>query len=371
MFKSKEGSTAALVELCGGYFFFYVIYTMMTKYLTGPAKAGLPGVDQIELLIFSTVGGSLICLLVVLFGRWARMESAHMVTWGKLRFPVEYLYIIPSGICTAVIIPTTTLMYTLLRSVMVAMLIMRGSIIVISRLIDAIQIKAGILHKKVYWEEEIACVFAILAVCVQLFFVKGGAGEAELFHNATAMMVLGGYLLAYFIRIYIMNYYKNTRGKGCKQNNKAFFGVEQVSASGAILLALLVVMLLPSQRTNLIYMLQMNYWSHSPYVFGDVLTGTAYGIVAFFSVFIFMFKGRTATFAGLSNRLTSLIAGTAATLLFALFFHGRYPKMEDWTSLVFIFIAVGFMTRAEIKRAAELKREGEICEPLVPGPAKA
>jgi hypothetical protein len=366
MFKTKEGSTRALLELCGGYFLFYVIYTMMTKYLTGPAKAGMPGVDQIELLIFSTVGGSLICLLVVLFGRWARLESANMITWGPLRFPMEYLYIIPSGICTAVIIPTTTLMYTLLRSVMVAMLIMRGSIIVISRLIDAIQIKQGILHKKVFWEEEAAVVFAICAVCVQLFFVKD-AGGADLFHNAVAMMVLGGYLLAYFIRIYIMNYYKNTRGKGCQQNNKAFFGVEQLSASATVLIALLVVLSLPAAGSKLLYALQTNYWAHSPYLPHEVLTGTAYGIVAFFSVFIFMFKGRTATFAGLSNRLTSLIAGTAATLLFAVFFKGRYPKTEDWVSLVFIFIAVGFMSRAEIKRSAELKKEGEIC----PAPAKA
>jgi hypothetical protein len=360
MFKSKEGSTGRLLELCGGYFLFYVIYTVATKYLTGPVKNGLPGVDQLELLIFSTVGGSLICLLVVLFGCWARMESEHYITWGKLRFPAEYLYIIPSGVCTAVVIPTTTLMYTLLRSVMVAMLIMRGAIIVISRLIDAIQIKQGILHKKVFWEEEAACIFAIVAVCAQLFFVKD-AGGADLFHNAIAMAVLGGYLLAYSIRIYIMNYYKNTRGKGCKQNNKAFFGVEQVSASATILIALLVVMSLPAAGSKLLTALQHNYWSHSPYAAGEVLAGTAYGIVAFFSVFIFMFKGRTATFAGLSNRLTSLIAGTAATLLFAVFFKGSYPKPEDWISLALILIAVGFMTRAELKRSAELTKENSIC----------
>ena len=360
MFKSKEGSTGRLLELCGGYFLFYMIYTVATKYLTGPAKHGLPGVDQIELLIFSTVGGSLICLLVVLSGRWARMESEHYITWGKLRFPAEYLYIIPSGVCTAVVIPATTLMYTLLRSVMVAMLIMRGSIIVISRLIDAIQIKQGILHKKVFWEEEAAVVFAVGAVCVQLFFVKD-AGGADLFHNAAAMLVLGGYLLAYFIRIYIMNYYKNTRGRGCRQNNKAFFGVEQVAASATILIALLAVMSLPAAGSKLLSSLQQNYWSHSPYVAGEVLTGTAYGIVAFFSVFIFMFKGRTATFAGLSNRLTSLIAGTTATLLFAVLFKGRYPKSEDWLSLALILIAVGFMTRAELKRSAELNKEEEVC----------
>ena len=360
MAKSNEGSTRRLLELCGCYFLFYVVYTVATKYMTGPAASGLPAVNQLEYLIFSTIGGSLICLLVILFCRWGKMESARTIQWGKFHFPSEFLYIVPSGICTAIVIPTTTLLYTLLRSVMVAMLIMRGSVIVISRLVDAIQIKAGIFRKKVYQEEDMAVVFAIMAVCVQLFFVKNKGGR-DLFHNPAAMLVLGSYLLGYFFRIYIMNYYKNTRGKCAKQNNKAFFAVEQISASLTLLLILSVIMLLPALRGGLLHFLQQSYLAPSRYWPGEILAGTAYGIVAFFSVFIFMFKGRTATFAGLANRLTSLVAGTTATLLFALFFKGNFPMPEDWLSLVFIFIAVAFMTRAETKRAAELKKENEDC----------
>jgi drug/metabolite transporter (DMT)-like permease len=90
------------------------------------------------------------------------------------------------------------------------------------------------------------------------------------------------------------------------------------------------------------------------------MTGLAYGAVAFFSVFLFMFKGRTATFAGLSNRLTSLVAGTIATLLFAVIFSGKFPKKEDWISLMFIFIAVFFLARSEKKRTFELKTAKEL-----------
>jgi hypothetical protein len=78
-----------------------------------------------------------------------------------------------------------------------------------------------------------------------------------------------------------------------------------------------------------------------------LLSGLAYGLVAFFSVFIFMFKGRTATFAGLVNRLTSLLAGTTATLLFALFFGGQWPVLADWISLGFILAAVACLAWAE------------------------
>jgi hypothetical protein len=83
-------------------------------------------------------------------------------------------------------------------------------------------------------------------------------------------------------------------------------------------------------------------------------------MVAFFSVFIFMFKGRTATFAGLVNRLTSLVAGTTATLLSFFIFGGRFPSMADWASLALIFVAVGFLSIAERKRTAELAAAKEI-----------
>ena len=63
--------------------------------------------------------------------------------------PVEIPYIIASGVCTAVVVPTTTLMYSFKNiSVMVAMVVMRGAVIVIGRVVDEIQIRQGILKKR-------------------------------------------------------------------------------------------------------------------------------------------------------------------------------------------------------------------------------
>src|SRR6266849_730498 len=154
MWKTTEGSTGRLIQLCIGYFTFYVITGVTVKYFTGPAQLGFPGMKEIEFLVYSTIGGNFICLAVALVLRWYRLQSNKMVAWGKLRFPIEILYIIPSGVCTAVVIPTTTLMYTLPISVMVAMVIMRASVIIISRIVDAVQIHRGILRKRVYWEEK-------------------------------------------------------------------------------------------------------------------------------------------------------------------------------------------------------------------------
>jgi len=96
--------------------------------------------------------------------------------------------------------------------------------------------------------------------------------------------------------------------------------------------------------------------------FGAIGAGMVFGIAAFFSVFIFMFKGRTATFANLSNRLTSLVAGTASTVIFAIFFKGKFPKITDWLSLLYIFIAVIYLAVAERKRIAEMKAARELIE---------
>jgi hypothetical protein len=361
MWKTSEGSTARLIQLCLGYFFFYVITGITVKYFTGSAALGYPGMKEIEYLVYNTMGGNLIALSVALILRWYRITSNKMITWGKFRFPQEIVYIIPSGICTAVVIPTTTLMYLLPISVMVAMVIMRASVIIISRLVDAIQISQGILKKSVYWEENIAVVFALLAAAVNIFYV--GPGDFDFVHSPAAVIILGSYIAAYSIRIYIMNYYKNTRAIGVKLDNNGFFAIEQIAAS-AVMFAVGYMLYHSTDwlsATNEQFIIFHNAISDPrPLWYGAIIAGFAFGLVAFFSVFIFMFKGRTATFAGLVNRLTSLVAGTTATLISYYLFQGRFPKPQDWISLVFILMAVAFLTRAEKKRIRELAAAKEI-----------
>jgi len=353
---TKEGSTGRLLQLCAAYYAFYVVTGVAVKYFRGPAAAGYPGLGEIEYMVYSTAGGTAICLAVVLAARW-RLKSSRSLRVGPLTFPAELLYIVPSGICTAVVIPTTTLLYTFPIPVMVAMVIMRGAVIVISRLVDAIQIRQGILRRRVYWEEDAAVGFALAAVASNLFWGNQQTGFSIL-RSVPALVTLGSYVVAYFIRIYIMNYYKNTRPPGTPLDNKGFFALEQISA--AVALALAAALAFHATRlfdTSAPQLVELHHAISSPPPtwLAAVLSGTAFGAVAFFSVFIFMFKGRTATFAGLVNRLTSLIAGTTASLLSWLLFGGRLPTLQDWISLGFILVAVAFLSRAERRRAREAR----------------
>ena len=358
MWKTAEGSTGRLIQLCVFYFLAYIATGVTVKYFLGSADQGFPGMKGMEFLPYSTLGGVMVATGVALALRWFRFPSNRWVSLGPLRVPVEMLYIVPSGVCTAVVVPTTTLMYTLPISVMVAMVIMRGSVIIISRIVDAVQIRQGLLTKKVYWTENVAVLFAILAVAMKTVFVPKGTGAFDFVNSQAAMTILGSYVVAYAIRIYIMNFYKNTRGKGVKQDNKSFYFYEQMSM--LVVLIVVTIMIFNSPRWFGWTAEQVQLFNGAiddplPEWRWAVLAGGAFGVASFFSVFLFMFKGRTATFAGLVNRLTSLIAGTAATLIFHYAFGGRFPSREDWLSLLCILIAIGFLTVAERKRVTELR----------------
>jgi hypothetical protein len=173
---------------------------------------------------------------------------------------------------------------------------------------------------------------------VNLAWVK--EGDFDFVHSPEAVVILGSYIVAYAIRIYIMNYYKNTRATGIKLNNRAFFAIEQIAASTVLAIVAIILLRVASASD-----------AAAP---GIHMYAAAVFDPRFFSVFIFMYKGRTATFAGLVNRLTSLTAGIAATLTSYFLFKGEFPKVQDWVSLLFILIAVGFLTVAERKRGREL-----------------
>jgi len=369
--KFKSGSTAQLLLLCAGYFVAYVIYAMCSKYFTDIIK-----MPQFNYLYNNTVSSSAICVVIVLVLGWIALlaqNSNRLVAVGNFHIPAEVSWIAISGVCTAVVIPATTLLYTIGISVMVAQVIMRGTVIVISRIVDAVQIKQGLLTKRVYREENIAVLFALLAVAsvmllypVAVFLNNHGAtipnwlgvnlnkdAHPFVFIKSTlAMVILILYTLAYAIRLYIMNWYKNTR-KPDKTDNRGYFAVEQVSAS----LTMVVIGAFFFFAPQLIQWqpVQILDWREAvlhPNL-SAILSGIPYAGVAFFSVFLFMFKGRTATFAGLANRLTSLLAGILATLLLWRFFGLRFPSIADWVAVLFVLIAVYYMRRAEIKRMAE------------------
>ncbi|TPW08392.1 MAG: Membrane protein, partial [bacterium] len=100
---SGRGTTRHLIELSAGYFVSYVATGILVKYFT---RIRRPPMSELAYLVNNTAGSSVLALVIVLILGWYRLRSNGPVTVAGIRMPAEYLYIIPSGICTAVIIPT-------------------------------------------------------------------------------------------------------------------------------------------------------------------------------------------------------------------------------------------------------------------------
>lgn len=329
-----------LVRLCLAYFFAYVGTGVAVKYFTEISPDHL---SQIGYLINNTAGSVAFVFLVVLLLGWQRLAAPFLIS--RRAWPI-----LVSGLCTAVVIPTTTLMYLLPISVMVAMVIMRGSIILVSRAVDAIQIHQGILKKQVSWEEELAVVFALLAIGTNLYGTRGQ--DFDFIRSRSALMIMAFYVTAYAIRIYVMNYFKNEAG-AVKVDNRAFFTVEQVWAMFWMGLSVVVLCAFAGRGGFSTGPLsEFRFHVLHPKLL-PLLSGVAYAGVAFFSVFIFMLRGRTATFAGVVNRLTSLFAGTTSTLILSLGFGSRLPTPIEWTSLIWIGVATALLARAELKNGSK------------------
>lgn len=337
---SRPGSTALLALYAFLYFALYALFGLALKVFQGPASAGFPGQTDIEFLVYSTAGSALVCLSVIFGGKWWK------ASWSRQ----ELVYIAAAGTFTAFVIPTTKLMYSLPISVMVAMILMRGSIIVISRAVDTLMLAQGLSTKRVRWEENLAVLFALAAVGVNLVYAQ--AGDFDFLASAPALCILGIYLVSYALRIYFMNYFKFTRGSAPgaglhTPDKKNYFAVEQLAASFWIFGFVGVALLFPVPGGEPVAGAIMN--PHPQWGWA-LLAGVPFGVGAFFSAFLFLFEGRTATFSGLANRLSSLLAGVASTLLFALYYGGKWPKNEDWASLLLILVAVGLLAREELQR---------------------
>jgi hypothetical protein len=379
----REGTTSRLLELCGGYYFAYVLTGIVVKWYTGGLRT--PRMSDMAFLFDNTLGSSVMCVLAVFALGWLRLPAPNKRRWLGFNVPMETPFIVLSGICTAVIIPATTLLYTLPVTVMVAMVIMRGSVIVISRVVDAVLARRGLLQRKVHAEENWAVVFALLALSTNVLLIPlahemerimpglaASLGTASLkggfdfLQSPLAVGVLASYIVAYSIRLYWMNFFKLTRPPGPGLDNRGYFAIEQIAASATM--AVIAGALIATTRSlhwQDVRLVALAHEASRPDL-SAIFSGVPYALVAFFSVFLFMFQGRTATFAGLVNRITSLLAGTTSTLILAAWFHLKPPGTADWVSLGFILISVALLARVEAKRATEARRS-VVAADLAPG----
>jgi hypothetical protein len=298
-------------DLCVWYFILYLPFLVATKYF-------VPNImTDVYFVIYTTISGTITASIIVVAKGWVTLPLSRT---NKNRYiPPEVICITLSAFCSALIIPITTLLYISGVSVLVAMIIMRSSVICFGRIID-------VLHtRQVSRYELMALVLSVGALLLGLF---GSAGKDYVFIKSSWVMgLLITYVVAYFFRLYIYSYYKKSRSQQAFHDSRGYFGVEQLVLTGILLVGGLTANHFMGQESDFHKAL---LFSH-PHWISASFAGVFFGLMTPFSVLLFLHSEENATTSILANRITSILAGTVATLISAIIIPDIcFPSCCDW-----------------------------------------
>ncbi|MFP2902679.1 hypothetical protein [Corallococcus sp. 4LFB] len=206
-----------------GYFACYLPYSALTKALSLGAlpgmSAGLPGF----VLLPSTALATLVGMFAYLAWSGA-FQHAGRLRVGPWALPWPGRWTFLSGLCTTGIIATTTLAYTFDgTSIVFMMLLMRGGVLVLAPLVDAVS------GRHVAWPSRVA-----LGVSLAALLVATGPGT-ELRLAWVAALDWAVYVVSYFVRLRFMSRLAKNHVPGARER---YFVEEQMVAAPALVVLL-------------------------------------------------------------------------------------------------------------------------------------
>lgn len=336
----KRLAAFGIAALCFGYFASYIPYSMMTKMVTKGLFTGIngEGLGGFAILPLSVFGSFFMMFVFLGFSGWWRYCDRFRflgLDWPKPRWTTFI-----SGICTAGVIATTTLAYSFDGiSIVFAMLLMRGGVLLIAPVVDLLAVRR---KRKIYWPSWVAAALSFGAL-LAAFNSKSSAAMTLL-----ASVNILCYLLSYFLRLFIMSNFAKSRDVGEK---KRYFAEEQMVANPVLLLALFLAALGgafgPAEGMSAQLwegFVRLPFEGH----FWIVLwIGIFSGGTGLFGSLIFLDR-RENTFTVPANRASSILAGVVATYLLALFFGQSAPGNSQLTGVSLILAAIFFLAYRQV-----------------------
>lgn len=311
-----------------GYFLCYVPYSALTKALSSGLMPGAEGgVSGLELLPTTAVASMAGMLIFLSAARWWRFATQRQLGGLSLPSPTRWTFL--SGLATAAIIATTTLAYTFSGvSIVFMMLLMRGGVLVIAPIVDAIS------GRHIRWFSGVALLLSLGALAAAF------SGDTRL--TPLAVLDVAVYLGAYLFRLNAMSHLAKTDDA---DTTRRYFVEEQIVATPAVVLTLALTALVG--QGELSQALRAGFSS-----FLD--RGAAFVVPA---LLIGLFSQGTGIFGGLVllgrqensfcvpvNRASSILAGVVASASLALLLGASMPGTSQLVGAVLVLLAVLFLS---------------------------
>ncbi len=302
-----------------GYFVAYAPYSALTKALTSGLIDGIPTVSGTALLPISVLSSAIgMCVMLTALGWW---KAATPWIVGGLTLRRPRLLTLVSGACTSAIVLTTTLAYTFDGvSIVFAMLLMRGGVLVLAPCVDVLA------KRRVRWFSWVALGLSVASL-VAAFAGDGGAAI-----TVVAAVDIGVYLLSYFVKLRIMS---GAAKSADAETNRRYFVEEQMVATPLGVVVLFIVALLgqPALRVGF-----FELWSHPALPFVVLLGLLSQGTGVFGA--LVLLSPQENTYCVPVNRASSVLAGVVATLALAVLGGQRFPALSEWVGALLILGAI-------------------------------
>jgi protein-tyrosine-phosphatase len=313
-----------------GYFAFYIPYSALTKVLSQGLLSGtgrpVPGFVLLPATVVATTVGMLATITVA--GGWSHLRRRRL---AGLPVPLPRLSTSLSGLATAAIIATTTLNYTFGGiSIILALLLMRGGVLILAPIVDLA------FGRRIGWDSWAALGLSFAAILVALSEVDGYR------MTVAAALIVGTYLAGYIVRINLMTGVAKSTDPA---TNRRFYFEE--AAVAAVALTAVPAAVAVVGRGEVAGQLREGFTTFfaTPMVWPALAIGLLYSCLYVFGTAIYL-GGRENTFCIPLNRCSSLLSGVVASYGLVALFGLRPPSGYQLAGAAIIVVALLLMMLA-------------------------
>lgn len=312
-----------------GYFACYAPYSALTKYLSK-----FKAISGAEILPITAVASLVAMLVFITAMGWWKHAGRRKILGREVPFPSIWTFL--SGLGTAAVIPTTTLAYTFTGvSIVFMMLLMRGGVLIIAPITDLLS------GRRVKWYSYLALALSIASLLAANF-----VGEVSYEITFVALLNLGIYLAAYFMRLRFMTRLAKSDDEHARTR---YFVEEQMVATPALVLVLGVLALSGMDHPTMDFTHGLAHGFEHPAHFeagwsvGVVLVALVIGVLSqgtgVFGGLILLDK-RENTFCVPVNRVSSLLAGVVASYSLWLCLGEKRPPANELVGVALLVCAI-------------------------------